>query len=185
MHKPLLLIVTGSPASGKTTLAHKLSAEIHCPLISRDELKEGLVNTWGPTPLPEGKSSDITVYDTFFETIRLWTSKGISLIAEAAFQDKLWRPQLLPLLDQADLRIILCSADHELLKKRFIHRLKSNPAREKYHGDPSARLSEELAQMIEHYHPPMLDVPLLAVNTTENYHPTLEQIIRFIHSERG
>ncbi len=43
--KPMLIVVTGRPGSGKTTLAHKLAREIWCPVISRDEIKEGLVNT--------------------------------------------------------------------------------------------------------------------------------------------
>jgi uridine kinase len=45
MIKPLLIVVTGRPASGKTTLSRILSAEIKCPLLSRDEFKEGYINT--------------------------------------------------------------------------------------------------------------------------------------------
>jgi len=45
--KARLIVVTGRPGSGKTTLAHTLAKAIHCPLISRDEIKEGLVNTTG------------------------------------------------------------------------------------------------------------------------------------------
>jgi dephospho-CoA kinase len=47
MNKPLLVIITGRPASGKTTLSRLLSREIKCPLFSRDEFKEGFVNTVG------------------------------------------------------------------------------------------------------------------------------------------
>ena len=47
MDKPLLIVITGRHASGKTTLAHTVSKEIKCPVISRDELKESYINTTG------------------------------------------------------------------------------------------------------------------------------------------
>lgn len=46
-NKPLLIVITGRPASGKTTLAHVLSKEVKFPLLSRDELKEGYINATG------------------------------------------------------------------------------------------------------------------------------------------
>jgi dephospho-CoA kinase len=45
MNKPLLIVITGRPSSGKTTLACIISKEIKCPVVSRDELKEGYINT--------------------------------------------------------------------------------------------------------------------------------------------
>ena len=41
---PTLIVVTGRPGSGKTTLAHALAREIRCPAICRDEIKEGLAH---------------------------------------------------------------------------------------------------------------------------------------------
>src|SRR5438046_2072899 len=45
--KPVLIVVTGQPGSGKTTLALPLSQALRCPRISRDEIKEGLIRTTG------------------------------------------------------------------------------------------------------------------------------------------
>ena len=83
-------MVTGSVASGKITLAHILSKKINCPLISRDELKAGYINTLGVQHSQLDNTVDRNIYETFFEAIGLFVSKGISIIVEAAFQDKLW-----------------------------------------------------------------------------------------------
>lgn len=39
---PRLIIVSGPPASGKTTLAHRLAESVGAPAICRDEIKEGM-----------------------------------------------------------------------------------------------------------------------------------------------
>ncbi|GAG29410.1 unnamed protein product, partial [marine sediment metagenome] len=44
-HKPKLVIVTGRPGSGKTTLAKELGKILYLPIVIRDEIKEGYVNT--------------------------------------------------------------------------------------------------------------------------------------------
>ncbi len=181
MNKPLLIVVTGSPASGKTTLAHILADKINCPLISRDELKEGLINTLNVEHTQLDKSVDLHVYDTFFEIIDLLISRKISIVIEAAFQDKLWRPKLSNLLGKASIKIVICKTNHDLIKDRFAKRLLENSDREKYHGDQSLILSKErFAELTENYNPVNINAPTLLVDTTENYSPAIEEIINFI-----
>lgn len=45
--RPKLVVVSGQPATGKTTLAHALARELGCPAICRDEIKEGMVHAAG------------------------------------------------------------------------------------------------------------------------------------------
>ncbi|MCF8058644.1 MAG: ATP-binding protein [Bacteriovoracaceae bacterium] len=44
MPNPKLIIVIGLPASGKTTLAKKLSEKFKVPLITKDQLKICLID---------------------------------------------------------------------------------------------------------------------------------------------
>lgn len=184
MNKPLLVVVTGSPASGKTTLANNLAGKINYPLLSRDKLKEDLLNTLDIAHHQLDKPVDVHVNNAFFEAIDLLLSKGVSVIAEAAFQDKLWRPRLLSLMDKAEIRIIICKTNVNLIKERFASRLANNPDREKFHGDRTLSQSEErFAALTDNYVPVSIDVPTLDVDTTENYRPDMEGIVRFIRQK--
>lgn len=42
---PTLIVVSGSPGSGKTTLSYALARAVPCPVVSRDEIREGLMAT--------------------------------------------------------------------------------------------------------------------------------------------
>ena len=168
--KPALIIVTGQPGSGKTTLAVPLSQAIRCPRISRDEIKEGLVNTIGQSGAP-GDDIARRAYETFFDTIELFLHRGVTLIAEAAFQHKLWAPKLEPLCAIARVRIIVCLVTPELARSRRLERSQEDPERLRFHPDPMAWL--------EQYDPPHLDVPTLMVDCSSGYVPSMEGIIAF------
>jgi len=180
MNKPLLIVFTGMPASGKSTLARLLSKETRCPLLSRDELKEGYTNTLGIPHSEMDNSVAMHIYESFFEAAELLLSKGISIIIEAAFQDKLWRPKLLALSHKAAIKIIICKTIPGRVKERFTNRLLNDPGREKYHGDSLWHSTKERNGWPEEYEPVKMDVPLLEVDTSQNYQPGLQEIIQFI-----
>jgi predicted kinase len=177
--KPILIVVTGRPAAGKTTLAHALARSIGCPLISRDELKEGYAATVGAEA---ARVSDVKhrIYDTFFETIGALLAKGITLVAEAAFQHRLWAEKLDALSAIADVRIVICTLAPELARERFIARGLADSNRELVHGDHAVSAAREGVTLpIGSYEPPQMPVPTLMVDTTEGYKPDLAAIARF------
>lgn len=173
---PALIIVTGQPGSGKTTLALPLSKALRCPRISRDEIKEGLINTTGNPGTP-GDDIARRAYETFFDTVELLLNRGVTLIAEAAFQHKLWAPKLPRLCELAAVRIVVCLVDPELARARRVQRSSDDPNRLKFHPDPMAWL--------EQYDPPHFDVPTLTVDTSSGYVPAFEEIVVFAGNERN
>lgn len=181
MIKPLLIVITGRPASGKTTLAGRLSRQVNFPLLSRDKIKEGYMSTTGEQNDNSDSSIDWHVYETFFQAIDLLIAKNVSLIIEAAFQDKLWKPKLSGFLDKADLRIIVCQTSPELARVRFNERLANDASRIMLHGEsPITSPHEKTALFIETYESVNMDVPTLHVDTTRDYNPHIDVIVSFI-----
>jgi predicted kinase len=177
--KPSLIVVTGRPGSGKTSLFHSLARAVRCPAICRDEIKEGLVNAGGESAEP---ADDVArkAYEIFFDTIKRLLENRVTLIAEAAFQHKLWAPKLEPLREIARIRIVLCEVEPELARARHIARSRDDPARERFHPDRVMQAAREGREApLESYDPPHLDVPILRVNTSDGYRPDFESVVSF------
>jgi predicted kinase len=179
MNKPLLIVVTGRPASGKSTLSEILAREINFPLISRDTLKAGYINTIGAEHAQLDDFAAMHIYDTFFEVIGSLISKKIPVIVEAAFQNHLWQPLLLPLQDVADIRIVICDITPDLAKARFADRRLNDPTRDRFHGDNL--LVEKGGIHTDTFEHLNMDVPILKVDTTGRYSPDIQQILGFIN----
>jgi hypothetical protein len=146
-------------------------------------VKEGLVNSLTSAAADQ---DDIQrqANHAFFQTVELLLQHGVTLVAEAAFQHKVWAPNLEPLFAIATTRIIVCNIDPELARSRHIDRSLADPERERFHGDPVVQAAHEGRQLpIASYDPPKFDVPTLVVDTTQGYQPTLGAIVSFARGE--
>jgi predicted kinase len=170
--RPTLIVLSGPAGAGKTTLAHHLATRIGCPAICRDEIKEGMaLNTPNFTP-STGDALTTRTLPTFFSVLRLLLEAGVTTVAEAAFQDHVWRPRLEPLRDLAHLKVIQCVVADDVARERTNHRAAHTPTRQAHADTDADSLRRSFTRLA-------LDVPTLNVDTTENYVPDLEFIASF------
>jgi predicted kinase len=122
---PTLVVVSGPAGSGKTTLAHRLAPAVACPAIIRDEIKEGMAHTARNYKPEVADDLALRASSAFFEALRFLIERGVTVVAEAAFQDHVWTPNLVPLALLAEIRVIQCRSRH---RGRPDRRTRCNPA---------------------------------------------------------
>ena len=178
--QPTLVVVSGPPGAGKTTLAHRLAAAIGCPAICRDEIKEGMAHAVPGFTAGPGDELTRRTNPVFFAVLDLLLRAGVTTVAEAAFQDHVWRPRLEPLRDLARIRVVHCVVGAGVAAARITQRAQDNPLR-RAHPAPGRSAGREAAHRA--FRPVSIDAPALEVGTEDGYRPPFGQILSFI--EKG
>lgn len=179
---PTLVVVSGPPGSGKTRLAHALGQAIACPVICRDEIKEGMVHAHGDDFTPRvGDPLTIRTFEVFFEVLRVLVTAGVTVVAEAAFQDARWRDGLEPVMGLARLRIVQCSVDPAVACERIERRRAAEPSRGAHaDGQLLAALTPENRRAFASFERLSIPAPSIVVDTADGYAPDLEQVVAFV-----
>lgn len=180
--RPKCIIISGRPGSGKTTLSQRLSEILYLPRLSRDEIKEGYVNTFGVKHDQLPKETNGMVNQVFFAAALGLLRGNVSVIIEAAFQHKNWNLIVPSIQEVAHLYVLICNLDAETSARRHLERGLRDSKREFYHGDKRVAIFRETGKFSPggNYDAPRFEVPTLWVSTQDGYDPDLPAIQAFI-----
>jgi predicted kinase len=177
---PTLVVVSGPPGSGKTRFAHALAVAIPCPAVCRDEIKEGMVHAQGGDFEPAaGDALTVRTLTTFFDVLQTLLTAGVSVVAEAAFQDGLWRSGLEPLTALAQLRVVHCTVDASVARARIASRRAAAEPGRAAHAEILDL--DTLERSFASFERLSLPAPSVVVDTTEGYSPGLEKVVEFVN----
>lgn len=125
--QPVLVIITGPPGSGKTTLGKHLGQVLRLPFIHKDGIKESLFDSLGWSDRAWSRKLGIASLDLLFYFVETQLAAGCSHIVESNFYPEFHTPRFLALKDRYGFIPfqIACVTDGEVLYQRFKQRWES------------------------------------------------------------
>lgn len=156
MGRPLLIVVTGMPSSGKTTVAESLARQLRVPLIAKDEIKESLYESVGADDVASSDRLGAAAYALIFALARTMLASGVSVLVEANFFRN-QEPDFAALPGHRLIQIH-CEAPLAILLERYANRsrhpghhdaekIKALPARFESGAHSALRLEGELIEL--------------------------------------
>jgi predicted kinase len=161
----LLIIVSGPPGAGKTTLARRIAQALALPLIAKDDIKESLFDSLGWQDRAWSRQIGRATYALMYYFIETQLAARRSLIVESNF-DANATPKLRALQVKSNFvpLQILCYADNAVLIERF----KARWAGGKRHpGHSENQITEEEYRTFRKYPPLDLGGTVIEIDTTD------------------
>ena len=177
----VLIIITGAPASGKTTLGRRLAGDLRLPFIGKDDIKERLFDSLGWKDREWSRQMGLATYPLLYYFVETELRAGISLIVESNFRPEYDTAKFLKLQQQYGFEPVqvFCHASGQILLARVRQRARSG---ERHPGHVDHILYEEMQDVPVQggYAPLPIGGPLVTVDTTDlagvDYGATLQEI---------
>lgn len=179
---PRLVIVSGAPASGKTTLAAILARELGLPLLAKDAIKEILTDSLGvPDALAGARALGGASFALLAAVAGWLVAGGAGAVVEANYRRGQNERGLQPIVARARAVLIHCQAPPETILRRYAARAASG-GRHPVHRDAELLTQIDADLAGGHYEPLDLAIPTLRVDTRDGYDPAVDHLLRVIRA---
>ena len=160
MEAPLLVVVTGPPAAGKTTVAREFATRLRLPLIAKDTIKEALFDGLGTGDLAWSQRLGPPTFGVMLALAEDSLEAGASLVLEANFQCGSEVEARLAALPARFVQVH-CSAPLEVLVERYA-------SRDRHPGHVDSERIDALREAVESRRHNPLDLPgeTIRIDTT-------------------
>lgn len=161
----MLVVVSGHPASGKSTVARSVSMALALPLVTKDGVKETLLERLGAADREWSRRLGVASWDVLYYVAGVLMAATRPFILEGNFDPRYARPILDELVQRHGYGIVelFCTAPVPVLQSRFRERALSGD-RHAGHGD-ACHLDEFLQRLEEPVEPLTLG-PVLTIDTS-------------------
>ncbi|MBI4022688.1 ATP-binding protein [Candidatus Berkelbacteria bacterium] len=121
-----IILITGAPASGKTSLAYELAGRLSVPLIARDTLKEHLFDVLGHSDRAWSQKLGAATFTLLYAIAEELLRGDQSFILESNFKSQAQAEfERLRAIHPFETFQIICGGDPDVLVQRFAQRHKS------------------------------------------------------------
>ena len=183
--KPPLVIVSGAPASGKTTLSRLLAERLPLPLLAKDRLRQVFFDAFNTQEVTVSRRLVAPTFIVYSELISELLRAGTGVVAECNYHRGISEPELRPVAALGTPVIIHCQTSRDVSYRRFRERtLLALPERRyAFDHDRVAEIERgDLPDAWARAEPVEIDAPVLRVDTTNGYLPDLDGIVAFIRA---
>jgi predicted kinase len=179
----MVIVVTGLPCTGKSTIARRISSEFRLPYIAKDAFKESLFETLGFSDRAWSKKLSAASYGLMFEVLTSLLEVGGSCVFEANFDPKVHGEPLASILGAFQARVaqVHCLTEPDVLLERFQSRWERG---ERHPGHVDHATLPELGALARRPSSPIeLPGPVFELDTTDRDHLGISALLAAIRAE--
>jgi predicted kinase len=169
---PLLVVVTGPPATGKTMLATALAGDVGLPLLAKDAVKELLFDELGTGDRPWSRRLGLATYAILFAVAAELLRAGRPLVLEANFARGPAEANFKALPPHRLLQVV-CSAPADVVLARYRERALRG---DRHHGHLDLEIEDEVRAALHEGRHAALDLPGERIDVDATSPPAVEPI---------